>query len=773
MRRMFTTSAAPEFPPRPYLPPAAAGAAGALVAAALGLEFGWRSYIASDSGAPGQTAFAVLAVSCAVGILCIFVRPFWGERMRRWARWLGIGVVLGAASATLGAMWRASAHERMENIVASACIFEVEGDPSMSSYGVQHTARMMSADGAVLGRVRLDADSAYEDGTRLRLVGRASSLPDSAWGRSRYMAGEVTRVSAVRIIDSEPHAIGPIEALRALMLDVIQPDASQARALVAGIVCGRTTELDQASASEVFARTGTSHLVAVSGSHLALVTSLAQVFLAFVGAHLRTRYLLLVLLMSSYVILTGGSASAVRSLIMVGLTLVASWGERRGHGISALALTTMALVARDAGVVFDVGFQLSAVSVLFIQLFYRYLSYLLVRLGMPRPIAEPLSLTLCAQWGTLPITIPIFGTCSIVAPLANLVLGPVMSALLVVGLVSVPLAAIVGPLADVLLAPAGALASISVFGAQALAGFPYASIAMAASPATALPYLAACVVYAAWLDASRWQVAVVCAAIPGALAMHLVRWTLFAPASVTVLDVGQADAILVREGSAAILVDAGVDSEVADALARNSVFQLDAVVITHWDLDHYGGLEDVLASVSVSRVVVAEGALDAMPEELVALDMPEVVELSEGDALSVGGFACTMVWPEGPVEGSDNEDSVALAVRYDSGGCALDMLLAGDTEIAQEERYAGRVGDIDVLKLGHHGSAASVDAALMAQMRPELAIASAGEGNSYGHPTKECIDTVEASGARFLCTIDVGDVTIRPARGGFSVSTGR
>ena len=506
MRRMFTTSAAPEFPPRPYLPPAAAGAAGALVAAALGLEFGWRSYIASDSGAPGQTAFAVLAVSCAVGILCIFVRPFWGERMRRWARWLGIGVVLGAASATLGTMWRASAHERMENIVASACIFEVEGDPSISSYGVQHTARVMSADGAVLGRVRLDADSAYEDGTRLRLVGRASSLPDSAWGRSRYMAGEVARVSAVRIIDSEPHAIGPIEALRARMLDVIQPDASQARALVAGIVCGRTTELDQASASEAFARTGTSHLVAVSGSHLALVTSLAQVFLAFVGARLRTRYLLLVLLMSSYVILTGGSASAVRSLIMVGLALVASWGERRGHGISALALTTMALVARDAGVVFDVGFQLSAMSVLFIQLFYRYLSYLLIRFGMPRPIAEPLSLTLCAQWGTLPITIPIFGTCSIVAPLANLVLGPVMSALLVVGLVSVPLAAIVGPLADVLLAPADALASISVFGAQAFAGFPYASIAMAASPASALPYLAACVVYAAWLDASRWQI---------------------------------------------------------------------------------------------------------------------------------------------------------------------------------------------------------------------------------------------------------------------------
>ena len=118
MRRAFTTSDAPEFPPRPYLPPAAAGAAGALVAAALGLEFGWRSYISSDSGVPGQIAFAVLAVSCAVGLPCIFARRFWGERMRRWARWLGIGIVLGAASATLGTMWRTSAHERMENIVS-------------------------------------------------------------------------------------------------------------------------------------------------------------------------------------------------------------------------------------------------------------------------------------------------------------------------------------------------------------------------------------------------------------------------------------------------------------------------------------------------------------------------------------------------------------------------------------------------------------------------------------------------------------------------------
>ena len=97
------------------------------------------------------------------------------------------------------------------------------------------------------------------------------------------------------------------------------------------------------------------------------------------------------------------------------------------------------------------------------------------------------------------------------------------------------------------------------------------------------------------------------------------------------------------------------------------------------------------------------------------------------------------------------------------------MLLTGDAELDQEREFVQEVGDIDVLKLGHHGSKVSVDGELLDVLRPELSLASAGEGNRYGHPSDECIDAVKQSGGAFACTIERGDITITPTAKGFTM----
>ncbi|MFR2950296.1 MAG: MBL fold metallo-hydrolase [Collinsella intestinalis] len=113
--------------------------------------------------------------------------------------------------------------------------------------------------------------------------------------------------------------------------------------------------------------------------------------------------------------------------------------------------------------------------------------------------------------------------------------------------------------------------------------------------------------------------------------MHVSYWTRFAPPEVIVLDIGQGDAILIRDGPSTLLVDAGIGEATRTALARNHVFGLDGVVVTHWDKDHWGGLPDVLESVRVDRLYVADGAADHIPAEL--SDGPAVSELREGDAV--------------------------------------------------------------------------------------------------------------------------------------------
>ena len=153
----------------------------------------------------------------------------------------------------------------------------------------------------------------------------------------------------------------------------------------------------------------------------------------------------------------------------------------------------------------------------------------------------------------------------------------------------------------------------------------------------------------------------------------------------------------------------------------------------------------------------------------------DAAELSLGDVLRVGRFSLACVWPEGPTDGTENADSLELLLTYDDGRRSLTALLTGDAELEETSAAlaAGRVGDVDLLKVGHHGSASSVSDELARALDAEVAVASAGEGNSYGHPDPACVDALEGAGSRFLCTKDVGDVCVEPGEEGPVVSCQR
>lgn len=107
--------------------------------------------------------------------------------------------------------------------------------------------------------------------------------------------------------------------------------------------------------------------------------------------------------------------------------------------------------------------------------------------------------------------------------------------------------------------------------------------------------------------------------------------------------------------------------------------------------------------------------------------------------------------------------------RATAAPCAL---LTGDAEKDETAQViaAGDAGDIDLLKVGHHGSAVSITAEEAALLRPEVSVASAGENNRYGHPRRECVVALESAGSLFLCTKDAGDVTVEPGEKGPAVS---
>ena len=236
-----------------------------------------------------------------------------------------------------------------------------------------------------------------------------------------------------------------------------------------------------------------------------------------------------------------------------------------------------------------------------------------------------------------------------------------------------------------------------------------------------------------------------------------------------VFDVGQGDAILLRIGESALLVDAGPDPETARAvllprLARLGVERLDGLVLTHADSDHIGGATDVLKSLAVESVWIASSGQDHP-----LLDVIEATARQGGtrierpeDGRFLDWHPATSVqarFAEPDSASGDNNQSMVLHVRYGDTG----ILLTGDIEGAAERAFVDAGGDLgaDVLKVAHHGAGTSSTAEFLAAVRPQVAIISAGLGNAFNHPRDDVLRRLRAAGAHVFRTYLAGDVVVR------------
>lgn len=723
--------------------------------------------------------------------------------------------VLGAscvAAALAGLSCRASV-ARVSEALASSSVsgwtFELVGDMSPTTTGAWR-GRARAESEACSGYVWLTSPDELLMGDRIRCVGRFLPNADDEWGRSSAAQGLSGSVRVVLATErDEPEGLALLaRRVRWAALDVLRPEESDSGALLAACVCGYAPPMRARGLSEEFSRAGISHLAAVSGSHLALVASCVSAVLEGLCLGVRVRSVASTLVTGGFVLLCGLPVSAVRAWAMACVSQAVALSGRRGHQLSSASLVGLAMALLDPSLSGQLGFLLSVSSVVGIGLFCPYARFALGEAalalgsmgagtagrGVPRPLGQALgrfgrvgrgaldALAVCVvcQASTFAIGASSFGSVSLVAPLANLLAAPVLGILMPLGLA----AGVASPApvaADVLARLAGAVAQPLLAGVSWLSSLGLASVPVSVDLGLALlvTVLLSAVLLVAWPRPSGRLLAggtLVALALAGAVLLRL-RW--LAPPRVCVLDVGQGDAILVQDGGSAILVDAGPGDAVGAALARYGVLHLDAVLVTHLHDDHYGGLSTLGPVLSGGEVLFGQGVSGSLTDEvkceLSALAPGSVSEVSHGDVLHVGRFSLSVVSPLGSSDGSQNADSVQLALSFEDGPRTLSGLLTGDGEKDELAAELGRgdVGDIDFLKVGHHGSAVSLDEAEARALSPEVSIASAGANNRYGHPRQECVDVLEKAGSAFLCTMDVGDVTVEPGELGPRVTTAR
>jgi competence protein ComEC len=247
-------------------------------------------------------------------------------------------------------------------------------------------------------------------------------------------------------------------------------------------------------------------------------------------------------------------------------------------------------------------------------------------------------------------------------------------------------------------------------------------------------------------------------------------------ATVEILDVGQGDAILIRspEGKTA-LVDAGPHQDLAaELLRRRGIKSLDLVVVSHHHADHYGGMEAVVREFR-PRVFLASGSSHTTPHYLRLLELvrdrgiPAIQPTNRPRRIELGSVVLT-VFPQAP-EDAKEENNNSIGIRLQHG--AFSVLLPGDAEQSERrwwERTVPRLcAGCTVLKLAHHGSHNGTDAPWLEVVQPELAIASVGRVNDYGHPSPQTLALLARLGIPLLRTDRDGTVTIESDGVGWSV----
>lgn len=535
--------------------------------------------------------------------------------------------------------------------------------------------------------------------------------------------------------------------------------------LARGFVLGEDEEVD-ARTEEDFRRSGLSHLLAVSGQNITLLALLAMPLLGAFGIPLRERLLWILALIAVYVPVAGAGPSIQRAAVMGAVGVLATLGGRRGSRLYALALAALVTLAIDPGIGSDVGWQLSFAAVLGILLLASPLRRAIeARLGMGpwrRALAEGVAVTVAATLATAPLIAFHFERISTTTLLANALALPAVAPAMWLGMCGAVLAQVPGlPLEPLNGLSALLLAYIAQVAAWCAAP-AWAELEVHLSgPGLLVAYAGLAVgVLCCW----RWPRYVIAAGAIGlACLMPLPSWSGAEEGPppglrVEVLDVGQGDAILFQPaGAPDVLVDGGPPGEGLERkLEEAGVSSLGAVIATHDQSDHVGGIEELLGAMPVGRLVYARLGRDLVSRAAAAEVSPERV--AAGRELRSGRLRLRVLWP--PPElltGSVSADPNQLALVIEARWRDFTMLLTAD---AEAEAVPIEPGPVDVLKVAHHGSEDAGLGSLLDRIRPQLALISVGSDNPYGHPAPQTLATLERHRVPVLRTDEDGTVAI-------------
>ena len=524
---------------------------------------------------------------------------------------------------------------------------------------------------------------------------------------------------------------------------------------------------------------GITHLFAISGLHVGLLTFMLREFLLRITLRKETVDTLLMALLPFYAVLAGGAPSVWRAVSVIILVLLASSGRVRVRLDDALAISAICFILYQPFVVFQPGFQLSYMAACSLVYSTGILS------KSKAPIVISFLVTSISQLSLYPVLLFHFHELSISSFIVNLAYVPLYSIIILpANIFLLIMTSVLPKVAEVLFMVYEPFrASISIITSW-ISALPY-QLWTPGKPDAFWAFIAAASVMLFFVRCEEGTKLIrsLPIVIAPALVIHFIPY-MDSSLKVTYLDVGQGDSIVIElpYRKAVYVIDTGGTITfgepnwktptkqfeigrkiVVPYLKGSGITKIDKLIISHADADHMEGADELLDELKVDEIHISPGS-EFEPA------MKDVLTITENKIIPVLPMKEGISWKKGessfhyvaPADEKYDGNASSLVLFMKTAGPSF--LFTGDMEKEGEVQFLRKYGKSDfgsiILKAGHHGSRTSSTDEFVQALRPELTIFSAGRNSRYGHPHPEVVETFRKYGLKTMSTAEFGSITV-------------
>lgn len=540
--------------------------------------------------------------------------------------------------------------------------------------------------------------------------------------------------------------------------------------LLLGILIGERDNM-QEDIIESFRTANLSHILAVSGAHTSYIILGITYLISKSKTPKRIGYIITIINLLIFIIITGASYSVVRACIMAIVVIGAKICYRKENFFTSICISLIIILIQNPFAINDIGLKLSFMGTAGIVIFNKSITNFFIKLKIKQKIAEALSVTFSAQLMIMPITILNFNTISLTFFISNILASPLLGIIIIFGFISIFISSILNPISKILFLILHIFLELLILVSKVTEKIPGSSILVKT------PNILFAIVYYILIlffnyffvikqnPTRRFHKKIIkiitikniknafkVIAVVFLIILLLTRIVRIINPTLKIyfIDVGQGDStLIVTPKNKKILIDGGEGKTnvLFQYLLDRRINKIDYIIISHFDSDHCNGLIEIIEKMRVENIVMSKQSKESEEYkkilEIIKQKNIKVSSVKAEDKIIIEKNLYTKILnPAEKFEFQDlNNNAIVAKLVYKN----FSMLFTGDIEKAEEnlaKKYKNELKST-ILKVAHHGSKTSTSEEFLKYVEPQIALIGVGENNKFGHPNQITIEKLK------------------------------